>query len=126
MRNAGVELGDAIREADGEGAGGVLDRFDDASFSVADVDAGAVALDDDVVACGEASAADDELVVAEPARGAHDGAGASVELADVGSVMRDHQGAVRVVGGVPVAKQLVMHLVGSVADADAPVGFVAG
>ena len=61
----GVELNEAVVEADRERAGVEVEGFDDAAFAVADVEAVAVVLDDDAIADGEAAVGGDELVGSE-------------------------------------------------------------
>src|SRR3954452_14684810 len=85
---------------------------------------GAVELDDDAIADGEAAAGGHELVRAEPPGGLHDRAGSAVELAHVGAVVGDHQAAVGVGGDVPVGHHSLEDLATVASDVDAAVAFV--
>jgi hypothetical protein len=97
-----VELNGAIVHTNREGAGVEIDGVDDAAFAVADVESRAVVLDDDAIADGEAACRGDQFVRPKPSGDPHDGAGAPVELCNIGAKMGDHQAAVRVAGGVPI------------------------
>jgi hypothetical protein len=89
----GVEVDGSVIEPDRKCPRVEIDGFDDAAFAVADIEAPAVVLDDDVIADSEAAGCGDELVSAEAAGNANDGARSAIEFADVGAEMGDHQAA---------------------------------